>query len=141
MDADLRIVYEEHPEQSAWGVIGRGVGEHNRRQAGDPGGKRLCYVLADREGEVVGGVVAELQWDWLYVDLLWVREDLRGRGFGGRLLESVEDDARRRGARRAYLDTFSFQAPEFYKRYGYGVFGELPDFPPGHRRYYLTKQL
>jgi hypothetical protein len=48
---------------------------------------------------------------------------------------------RRRGAKHAHLDTFSFQAPGFYHKHGYRVFGELPDFPPGHRRYYLTKDL
>jgi hypothetical protein len=39
------------------------------------------------------------------------------------------------------LDTFSFQAPDFYKQHGYQVFGELQDFPSGHQRYYLKKQL
>jgi hypothetical protein len=51
------------------------------------------------------------------------------------------EEARWRGARNAYLDTFSFQAPDFYQRHGYRVFGELVDFPPGHTRYYMTKQL
>lgn len=46
-----------------------------------------------------------------------------------------------RNARHAYLDTFSFQAPGFYQRAGYRVFGELPDFPAGHRRYFMTKEL
>jgi len=40
-----------------------------------------------------------------------------------------------------YLDTFSFQAPAFYQRHGYQVFGTLPDFTPGHQRYFFTKQL
>ncbi len=53
----------------------------------------------------------------------------------------AELEARQRGARCAYLDTFSFQAPDFYKKQGYEVFGELRDFPEGHRRYFLRKQL
>ena len=53
----------------------------------------------------------------------------------------VEEEARQRGAKNSYLDTFSFQAPEFYKRNGYHVFGELQDFPPGHQRYFFTKRL
>jgi GNAT superfamily N-acetyltransferase len=72
---------------------------------------------------------------------MWVREDLRGSGYGQRLLALAEDEARKRGAKNSYLDTFSFQAPGFYKKYGYRVFGELPDFPTGHQRYFLTKQL
>jgi len=53
----------------------------------------------------------------------------------------AEDEARHRGAKNAYLDTFSFQAPDFYKKHGYRVFGELQDFPPGHQRHFLTKRL
>jgi len=91
--------------------------------------------------EAVGGVIGETHWDWLYVNLMWVREDLRGCGYGHRLLELAEDEARERGAKNAYLDTFSFQAPGFYQQHGYTVFGELKNFPTGHQRYYLTKEL
>ncbi len=41
------------------------------------------------------------------------------------------DEARRRGAKHAYLGTFTFQTPGFYLRHGYHVFGELKDFPLG----------
>lgn len=58
-----------------------------------------------------------------------------------RNLTLAEHEARQRGAKNAYLDTFSFQALNFYKRHGYQVFGELPNLPPGHQRYFLTKQL
>ena len=67
--------------------------------------------------------------------------ELRGRGYGHRLLTVAEDEARKRGAKNVYLDTFSFQVPDFYKQHGYQVFGELQNFPPGHQRYFFTKQL
>jgi GNAT superfamily N-acetyltransferase len=89
----------------------------------------------------VGGVLGEVYWGWFYLDLLWVKEELRGRGYGHRLLEIAEDEARKRGAKHVYLDTFSFQAPDFYERHGYQVFGELEDFPTGHQRYFLRKDL
>ncbi|MFZ5879019.1 MAG: GNAT family N-acetyltransferase [Chloroflexota bacterium] len=71
-------------------------------------------------------------------DLLFIKEELRGCGYGHRLLEMAEKEARNRGAKHVFLDTFSFQAPGFYTQHGYQVFGELTDFPPGHRRYFLT---
>ena len=86
-------------------------------------------------------MIGATYWDWLHIDLMWIREDLRGCGYGGSLLMAAEDEARRRGAKNAYLDTFSFQAPDFYKRSGYRVFGELRDFPAGYQRYFLTKRL
>ena len=141
MDEEYQIVYVDNPEQSAWGIIGRGVGNYNEQQAGDNGFQRLCFVLHAPDQAIVGGVIGETYWDWLYIDLLWVKDKLRGRGYGHRLLMLAEQEARQRGAKNAYLDTFSFQAPDFYKQRGYQVFGKLEDFPPGHQRYFLTKQL
>jgi GNAT superfamily N-acetyltransferase len=141
MDEKYQIVYVEKPEESAWGIIGRGVGSYNKQQAGDNKFQRLCFSLQTPEQEIVGGVLGEIYWGWFYIDLLWVEEALRGRGYGHRLLARAEDEARRRGAKHAYLDTFSFQAPDFYKQHGYQLFGELQDFPPGHQRYFLKKQL
>lgn len=140
MSETYQITYVDDPEQSAWGIIGRGVGSYNKQQAGDNHFERLCFVLRAPDEEVVGGVLGEVYWDWFYLDLLWVKEALRGRGYGHQLLTTAENEARRRGAKNAYLDTFSFQAPDFYKQHGYQVFGELSDFPPGHQRYFMTKQ-
>jgi GNAT superfamily N-acetyltransferase len=141
MDEEYRIVYVDEPEESAWGIIGRGVSRYNKQQAGENRFQRLCFVLHTPDEVVVGGVLGETYWDWLYIDLLWVQEELRGRGYGHRLLTVAEDEARKRGAKNAYLDTFSFQAPNFYEQHGYQIFGELQDFPPGHQRHFLSKQL
>ena len=141
MNEEYHIYYEEKPEESAWGIIGRGVGSFNEQQAGDNKFQRLCFCLKGPGQEIVGGVLGEIYWQWFYVDLLWVSEALRGRGYGRQLMTIAEDEARQRGAKNAYLDTFSFQAPDFYKQLGYEVFGELPDFPPGQQRFFLRKQL
>jgi GNAT superfamily N-acetyltransferase len=141
MDEDYQIVYVEKPEQSVWGIIGRGINDFNTAQAGDDHAQRICFAIQGAGQEVVGGVVAAIYWDWLYIDLMWIQDEFRRQGYGSRLLLFVEDEARRRGAMNAYLDTFSFQAPEFYERHGYRVFGELRDFPSGHQRYFLTKEL
>ena len=141
MDEEYSIVYVEKPEESAWGIIGQGLSKYNIEQAGDNEFQRLCFALQTPEKEIVGGVLGEVYWGWLYVDLLWIEEELRGRGYGHRLLTRVEDEARKFGAKHAYLDTFSFQVPDFYKQHGYQVFGELQDFPPGHQRYFMKKEL
>jgi len=131
----------EKLEKLVWNIIGKGITDFNTQHAGDDQAKNLCFVLKDPEDEIVGGVIGTTYWDWLSIELLWIREDLRSQGYGHQLLEMAEDEGRRRGARHAHLDTFSFQAPDFYQKYGYQIFGELRDFPLGHQRYYLTKAL
>jgi len=138
MDEEYDIVYVDKPE---WGIIGPGIDNHNKQQVGDDNAQSLCFVLRAPDQEIVGGVIGATYWDWFHLDLMWVKEELRGRGYGHRLLMLAEEKARQRGAKNAHLDTFSFQAPDFYEQHGYQVFGELRDFPPGHQRYFLTKEL
>ena len=134
MDRDYRMEYADQPE---WGIIGGGISEYNTEQAGDDNGKNLCFVLRAPDEEIVGGVIGATHWDWFYLNLMWIKAEHRGLGYGRQLLILAEEKARERGAKHAYLDTFSFQAPDFYEKFGYEVFGELKEFPPGHQRYYL----
>ena len=77
---------------------------------------------------------------WMYITLLWVSDDLRGQGFGVKLMKAAEKEARRRGIKRAWVDTFSFQARSFYEKLGYEEFGTL-DYPPLHKRHFMRKVL
>jgi GNAT superfamily N-acetyltransferase len=141
MEKGFRLELTEELDDTAHTVVGMGIRQFNRSQAGDNNYRRLCCFLYGPEDEILGGLVAATYWGWLYVDLLWVREDQRGKGYGRRLMEQVEAEARRRGAKHAYLDTFSYQAPGFYEKLGYQVFGQLPEFPDDHTRYFFTKTL
>ncbi|AUT00779.1 GNAT family N-acetyltransferase [Nostoc sp. CENA543] len=101
----------------------------------------LGVFIRDAQGEIVGGLVGKTHWGWLFVSHLWVAESLRGQGYGKQLLLKAEQAAKKRGCSHAYLDTFSFQALGFYQSLGYQIFGVLPDYPPGHERYFLQKQI
>ena len=93
-------------------------------------------------GTVVGGALGESQFKWMKVEYLAVRDDLRGRGVGRRLMEEVEAEARRRGCSYVFLDTMSYQAPEFYRKLGYRVAGEIADWDShGNGKYFFVKTL
>lgn len=101
----------------------------------------LAVFLKNADGRIVGGLEGSTYWGWLNIRLLWVSEDLRGSGHGRKLVEAAEKCAVDRGCHGAVVDTFSFQAREFYEALGYEMFGTLDDFPTGHQRVYMKKSI
>ena len=113
----------------------------NSDRVDDGGHTPLNIVEYDEEGNIIGGIIGGTYWGWMYVDILWVHEDHRGKGIGSMLLIEAEKEARARGCHHVHLDTMSWQAPEFYKKHGYTVIGILPDIPKGNQKYLLMKEL
>ncbi len=101
----------------------------------------LCVTARNAANDVVGGVYGEVYWGWLNILVLWVAPALRRHGVGTQLLAHVETEAVAKSCRGIYLDTFTFQNPQLYLRAGYEVFGTLDQFPNGHSRHFLRKQL
>lgn len=135
-----RIVEERTYGKTARAVV-KGLVAYNTEKAGKSGWKQFAVSLRDENDAIVGGIVAYTLWDWCFVNLFWIDERFRGKGQGTAMLTQVEAIAKKRGARHIYLDTFSFQGDGFYQKLGYEVFGELDEFPPGHRRLWLKKDL
>ncbi len=95
----------------------------------------------DPSGKPVAGIIVSFLWTGMHIDSLWVAESFRGNGLGTKLMLDTEDEARSRGCVVAYTDTFTWQAPGFYKKLGYSVYGELHDFPEGNSLTYFQKRL
>ncbi|MFJ3298823.1 GNAT family N-acetyltransferase [Streptomyces bacillaris] len=96
----------------------------------------------DRDGALAGGLTGRTWAYWLHVDLLWVDARHRGSGLGSRLLAEAERVARtERACTRSRLETWDFQAPEFYRKQGYEEIGRVEDYPPGVTEFILTKRL
>ncbi|WP_258382810.1 GNAT family N-acetyltransferase, partial [Streptomyces sp. NTH33] len=102
----------------------------------------LHVWMLDDSGGLAGGLVGHTWASWLHVTYLWVDAPHRGAGLGSRLLGRAERIARdRRGCTAVRLETWDFQAPDFYRRHGYEVVCVVPDYPPGITEYTLTKRL
>ena len=100
-----------------------------------------AFVVRDERGQLVAGIVFVVHWQWLNIDILFVHETYRGQGLGSQLLRRAETYAQTVGCVGAYLDTLSFQAPDFYPKHGYEILAELEGFPPGpNRKVYFTKR-
>jgi GNAT superfamily N-acetyltransferase len=140
-EPDIRICLEENPQPSDVDVLSDALSAANVASVGVNDYQPLALFLRDGSDNVVGGLSGATYWCWLHIELLWIRDDLRGQGYGARLVTLAEEEALRRGCRRARLSTFDFQAPAFYAARGYEVVGSLPDFPPGHGKYYMVKTL
>ena len=102
----------------------------------------LHVWVSDANGRLAGGLVGHTWTTWLHVTCLWVDEAHRGAGLGSTLLTEAERLAvTERACTHSRVETWDFQAPDFYRKHGYEVVCVIPDYPPGVAEYTLTKRL
>lgn len=118
------------------------INQYNIVKTGIEYGGDLALFVRDENGVMVGGLTGYTWGKCTEIKFLWVREDLRCQGYGQRLLAMAEQEARRRGCQQLYLDTYSFQAPDFYPKFGFEIYGLLENCPTeGYSRYFFRKVL
>ncbi|WP_246683399.1 GNAT family N-acetyltransferase [Mesorhizobium sp. B2-1-3A] len=128
------VEMQEHsPPQRSIDTTSRKPGSTDRAVIG----AELC----DDSGEVRGGLWGRTELGLLFLDMFFLPEPLRGRSFGSQILKVVEEEAVRRGCKKAVVETSSFQAPLFYVRHGFEEFGKVEFAIPGHARIFLRKDL
>ena len=139
-DGALRVAQEE-PSPALVAALEERLYEFNADATGLRDGRGLAVVARDARGAVAAAAAGYTWGGMSEVRQLWVRDDLRGRGLGTRLLREAEEEARRRGCDRMFLSTHSFQAPAFYRKLGYVEVAQVSGWPPGHGHIYLRKHL
>ncbi|MCR8646007.1 GNAT family N-acetyltransferase [Paenibacillus sp. N1-5-1-14] len=92
-----------------------------------------------KDDKVVGGIMCNMFMYSLYIDVLWVDEKYRGQDYGSKLIAGVEEIAKEKGCILVDTCTYSYQAPEFYVKCGYEIYGILEGFPDGIKKYHLKK--
>lgn len=119
----------------------RGLIAYNTARVGKPHYRPLVLSARGARGRILGGLVGQLYWNVLYVELFWIAEGARQAGIGRRLMQEAERLARRERKDLIYLNTYSFQAPRFYAKLGYRSFGRIPGYPRGESRIFFVKRL
>jgi ribosomal protein S18 acetylase RimI-like enzyme len=141
MNCPLTLSVSTAPSESTVQELRQNLFEYNAFRAEPENYEPLLLILRDMTGKVMAGLSGEIYYQWLFIELIWVSEHIRGQGHGRMLLGLAEKEACSRRCRQVWLDTFTFQAPGFYEKQGYILFGELADYPPGNTRYFFRKKL
>lgn len=103
--------------------------------------EEINLAIKDEAGKVLGGLLGVVCWNWVEVDILWVDPAYRKQGYGNRLLTQIEQIAAEQNCTFIKLNTFSFQAPEFYRKNGYVEYAALENAPTGSTHYYFKKDM
>lgn len=122
-------------------TILKGLLEYNLARIEDKNPRDLGIYLKDETGRKISGLIGGTHGNWLFIKFLWVSEELRDKSIGSKILKQAEKIAKQRGYKYSFLDTFSFQAPEFYKKHGYNEVFVLENYPITGKRHYFTKTI
>jgi GNAT superfamily N-acetyltransferase len=140
LPTDCRLSIEDEPARTDRKFIDDALNRMNVPQFGGAAFARFGVFVRGADETIRAGLDGLLEGGWLFVNNLWVEEALRRSGVGTVPVREAERIAAERGCHSAWLDTFSFQAPLFYQKLGYEVFGTL-DYPPKNKRYFLRRKL
>ena len=132
-------VHDDIPREDA-AVIDAGLGHSNEAAAPLHEVRPLCSFARDEAGKVIGGAVGRTWGSCCELQQLWVDPGHRRLGIGARLVGEFERRAEARGCRTFYLETFSFQAPKFYRSLGYETKSQLHGFGPGIVKYLMVRE-
>ncbi|WP_271007733.1 GNAT family N-acetyltransferase [Paucibacter sp. B51] len=110
-----------------------------RQQTQGSDAQDIACARFDEQGELLVGASGRTEFQRLYVDYLWVREDLRGQGLGSACLRQIEAQALRRGCVDALIETLSDETAALYEHLGYVCISHVHDFVPGFTRHTLLK--
>jgi len=137
--AALKITVHDQPDASEALHIDAGLEASNGASFDDV--RPLACFVRDADGAVIGGAVGRRWGECAELQQLWVRPDLRRRGWGAQLVRAFERRAAAHGCRRVYLETFSFQAPRLYRSLGYQTRHSVGGFAPGVEKHWMVHEL
>ena len=131
----------ENTESQKAQEIGTLIRSYNRSKREAAECEPLNLYVEDEHGQLMAGLVAETFGNWLEIEYLFVKEELRGQGIGSQLLQQAESEAKKRNCRYVFVNTYQFQAPAFYQKHGYQEVFTLKDYPCTGQRHYYQKEL
>ena len=129
----MRIVLKDAVSSAKRDAMIAPLVAHNTAQGVDFTNTPFALALEDDGGNAIGGVTGYSRWGWLFLASVAVPAELRGQGWGRRLIAAAETTAAQRGCRYVWFDTYSFRARPFYEKLGYQVFGQFLIIRPAIR--------
>lgn len=102
--------------------------------------KEMNFLVFD-DDKLIGGAIGCIKYNWYFLDLLYVDEEYRHQHIGTKLIKEIENLAYKENLTGVRMETWDFQARNFYEKNGYIVFAQIEDCPPNTIDYFLKKKL
>lgn len=125
----LVIELNSAPDKSDVNAVHEGLSAFNRTHLPFVHDASFALFLRSDTGKLHGGVTVRVLGQCLYLDYFWLSEGVRGKGWGEKIMNMVEQEGKNRNVNGIYLDTYTFQASQFYKKLGFIETGRFCDFP------------
>lgn len=98
-------------------------------------------VFVKENARIIGGALIWEHSDALYIDVIWCDENYRKKGIGSKILTMIDDEAANKDLSKIFVDTYAFQAQDFYKKHGFYCIGTIPQYLLGHDRMFMRKDI
>lgn len=136
-----RIEYsiENNPDTSHDKVIRDGIVDFNDQIIKEKASHFSIY--AKYNTQIIGGALIWEHCDALYIDVLWCNEKYRKQGVGTKIITMIDGIAKNKELPKIFVDTYEFQAQDFYKKHGFYCIGIIPKYLKDHDRIFMRKDV
>ena len=117
--------------------------QHTIETVGFDGFKKdyISFEIREGNGNLMGACTVRLFFGNLHIKTLIIKKKYRGQWLGTQLINHALQYAKEKDCRFVFIETMSFQAPEFYKKLGFEVELKRDGYTGGTSFYYLKKNL
>ena len=135
----IEYFIENDPDISDNKVIRDGIVNFNSHIINE---KATHFSVFAKEGaQIIGGALIWEHSDALYIDVLWCNEKYRNQGVGTKIITLINGAAKNKGLCKIFVDTYKFQAQDFYKKQGFYCIGIVSEYLLGHDRIFMRKDV
>lgn len=138
---NYQISYETNPKSEDIQILNDGIMKEAKQKKGMKQLDFFAFYIRDETGKIVGGCAGDNMYGGLFVGSLWVAEQLRGMGYGTKLMQKAETFAKESGCHFITVNTFDWEALDFYKKLGFYVEFERKGFDKDSVFNFLRKDL
>lgn len=138
---NYQINFEKNPKSEDLQILNDGIMEQAKHKKGMKQLDFFAFFIRDEDGKIMGGCAGDNMYGALFVGQLWVADKLRGKGYGTKLMQQAESLAKESGCHFMAVNTFDWEALDFYKKLGFYIEFERKGFDKNSIFYFLRKNL
>lgn len=141
MSKNYHFEHQEEPTPAEAQVLFDGICDEAALKKHMERIRPFSVFIKDSRGAVFGGASGVTYYGSLYVDMLWLKEELRGHGLGKKIMMEAERIGKERNCTFATVNTMDWEGLSFYQKIGYYIEFVREGYQKNSTMYFLRKEL